>query len=116
MLMPHKCVSVCLVSFLLYTATPVAIMAESGQVLQKVSANGIRNLSPFSARDKWEIQWESKGTMLAISIYSANGKFISVAAMQEGPGNGKTYEPKGGEYYLEVSGTGEWTVTVVQVP
>ena len=111
-----KSVSLCLVVCFLYLATPVALLAETEQVLQKVSANGQRNLRPFTAKDKWEIQWEAKGTLLTITIFSADGKLSNVAATQEGPGDGSSYQPKGGEYYLQVSGTGEWTITVVQLP
>ncbi len=111
-----KSLYICLIGLFLHTATPVALIAESGQVLQRVSANGMRNLRPFTAKDRWEIQWDSKGTLLTINIHSGDGKLVSVAGMQEGPGSGTTYQPKGGEFYLEVSGTGEWTVTVVQLP
>jgi endonuclease YncB( thermonuclease family) len=85
-------------------------------VIQKVSANGQRNLRPFVVRDKWEIQWDSKGSVLSITIYTANGKIVDLAATQKGPGSGSSYQAVGGEYYLQVNGTGEWTVTVVQLP
>ena len=111
-----KCLSLCLIACFLYVATPIVIMAESEQVLQQVSANGQRNLRPFTAKDKWEIQWDAKGTLLTITIFTTDGKLSTVAATQEGPGSGSSYQPKGGEYYLQASGTGEWTITVVQLP
>lgn len=106
----------CLIAFLLYAASPFALGAADEQVLQQVSANGQRNLRPFTAKDKWEIQWDAKGTLLTITIFSADGKLSSVAATQDGPGSGSSYQAKGGEYYLQVTGTGEWTITVVQLP
>ncbi len=111
-----KFVSICLVGFSLCAATPVALSAEPAQVLLKVSANGIRNLRPFTVKDKWEIQWDSKGELLTINIHTPDGTFFGVAGMQQGPGSGSSYQPKGGDFYLQIIGTGEWTITVVQLP
>jgi hypothetical protein len=43
-----------------------------------------RNLRPFTAKDKWEIQWDSKGSVLSITIYIADGKLVDLAVTQEG--------------------------------
>jgi hypothetical protein len=102
--------------FFLVVASPLGTAAGDGQVIQQVSANGQRNLRPFTVKDRWEIQWDSKGSLLTITIYKADGKLFDAAAMQQGPGSGSSYQPKGGEYYLQISGTGEWTITVVQLP
>ena len=98
------------------STTEAAETETAGQVIQQVSANGQRNLRPFTVKDKWEIQWDSKSTMLSITIFEADGKLSDTGPMQQGPGSGSSYQPKGGNYYLQVSGTGEWTVTVVQLP
>ena len=111
-----KFVSLCLAVCLLCVATPMALFAETGAVLQEVSANGQRNLRPFTVKDKWEIQWDSKGTLLTITLFTADGKISSIAASQDGPGSGSSYQPKGGEYFLQVTGTGAWTIKVVQLP
>ena len=112
----EKLVSLCLVVCFLYVATPNALLAETGAVLQEVSANGQRNLRPFTVKDKWEIQWDSKGTLLTITLFTADGKTSSIAASQDGPGSGSSYQPKGGEYFLQVTGTGAWTIKMVQLP
>lgn len=105
-----------LMACFLLTLRPVLTASAEGQVLQEISANGVRNLRPFTVKDKWEIQWESKGTMLTITIYQSDGTLGNIAALQNGPGSGASYQPKGGEFYLQLSGTGEWTVRVVQLP
>jgi len=105
-----------LIVFSLIVLSPFRISAEDGQVVQQVSANGQRNLRPFTVKDKWEIQWDSKGSLLNISIFTTDGKIFDPGPMQQGPGRGSSFQPKGGDYYLAVSGTGEWTVTVVQLP
>lgn len=110
-------VSVWILSVLLgvISASMLPARASDEQVIQKLSANGQRNLRPFVVKDKWEIQWDSKGSNLSITIYGADGRVVDVAATQKGSGNGSSYQAKGGEYYLQVNGTGEWTVTVVQL-
>ena len=44
------------------------------------------------------------------------GNLPNVGASQTGPGTGSSYQPKGGSFYLNVAATGDWTVTVVQLP
>lgn len=105
-----------LIACIFVTGSLSEVVAEDGQVIQQVSANGQRNLRPFTVKDKWEIQWNSKGELLSISIYKPDGELFSAGAMQQNPGSGSSYQPKGGEYYLHVSGMGDWTVTVVQLP
>jgi hypothetical protein len=97
-------------------AEPLNVAAGGGQVVQQVSANGQRNLRPFTVQDKWEIAWDSKRPMLMIAVFNADGSMVGIAATQQGDGKGSSYQPKGGDYYLQVTGTGEWTVTVVQLP
>ena len=107
---------ICAVLLGFISAGALPSVAADLEVIQKLSANGQRNLRPFVVKDKWEIQWDSKGSNLSITIYAADGRMLDVAATQKGPGNGSSYQPGGGNYYLQVSGTGEWTVTVVQLP
>jgi hypothetical protein len=50
-----------LVASLLIAIYPLrAGAAGDAQVVQQVSANGQRNLRPFTVKDKWEIQWDAK--------------------------------------------------------
>jgi hypothetical protein len=68
---------------------PIDTRADEGQVIQQVSANGLRNLRPFTVKDKWGIKWDSKGTLLTINIHSVDGELVSIAAMQQGTGSGR---------------------------
>jgi len=86
------------------------------QIVQEVSGNGARNLRPFTVKDNWEIRWENKGTMITIAIRYADGKMAAMGGNAEKPGRGSSYQPKGGTYFLEVTGTEDWTVQVVQLP
>ena len=109
-------VLLCLIVCFLYGATPVTLMADDRQVIQKVFGKGQRKLPHFTAKDNWEILWDSKGLATSMTLYSANGKKLNQVATQKGRGIGSSRQAKGGKYYLEVMGTGGWTVTVVQLP
>jgi hypothetical protein len=100
-------VLLCLIVCFLYGATPVALMAESGRVIQKVLAKGQRDLRPFAVKDNWEILWDFKGPSLSITLYSADGTMLDVVATHKGRGSGSSHQVKGGEYYLQVMGTGD---------
>ncbi len=81
----------------------------------QMSGSGIKNTRPFEVNGHWEIQWDAKGSFFAIGIYSADGSLVGVAANQQGPGKGSSYQPKGGRYYLGINGIGDWRVHVIEV-
>lgn len=85
-------------------------------VVQEVSANGSRNLRPFTVKDRWEIRWRASGSVLTITVRHPDGKLAAVGGSADKPGTGSSYQPKGGTYFLDVMGIGDWTVTVVQLP
>lgn len=86
------------------------------EVLQRESANGSRNLRPFTAKDGWELRWDAKGESFTVSLYAMNGDPVDNLASQHKPGSGSSYYPKAGTYYLSIISGGDWTVTVVQLP
>ena len=89
--------------------------ASDEQIVQEISASGVRNLRPFTVKDQWEIRWDNKGSMITIAVRHPDGKLAADGGTQAKPGKGASYQPKGGTYFLEVSGSGDWTVTVVQL-
>ncbi len=97
-------------------AQPVFAQAAEGQVVQEFSGNGTRNLRPFKVRDHWEIRWTVKDGDITIFLASPNEGLPQQAAGQDKPGSGSSYQPKGGTYFLRIVSTGDWTVTVVQLP
>jgi hypothetical protein len=63
-----------------------------------------------------EVRWDSPG-LIQVTVLSSDGAIVSGAA---GPAKGSLYEPKGGNYSLQISpgangGTGTWHVSVVQL-
>lgn len=89
--------------------------AADEEVIFKQSADGTRNTRPFTVKDNWELRWSTKGAGLAIIIYDTEQN-IRGSASQNSSGEGSSYQPKGGTFYLNVTGFDEWTVTVVQLP
>lgn len=83
-------------------------------VVQTFSGSGGRNTRPFEVKDGWEIQWDAKGGLFQLFLYTASGDVEGVPANQQGPGVGASYQAKGGQYYLQVNAIGSWTTKIVQ--
>jgi len=84
-------------------------------VVKNFSGSGGKNTRPFSVKDGWEIQWDAKGDIFQLFLYTANGDIVGVPANQQGSGKGSSYQAKGGQYYLQVNAIGNWTIKIVQV-
>jgi hypothetical protein len=85
-------------------------------VIQTFSGSGGRNTRPFTVKDNWEIQWDTRGDLFQLFLYRVNGESEGIPANQQGTGKGASYEPKGGQYYLKVNATtGNWTIKIVQI-
>jgi hypothetical protein len=97
-------------------SSPAPAVATDETVVMELAANGQRNTRPFTVRDRWELRWDLQGQMLGIMIRDGAGKFVATGGQQDKPGQGTSYQPKGGTYYLEIVGMGDWTVRVVQLP
>ncbi len=83
-------------------------------VVKEFSGSGGKNTSPFSVKDGWEIQWDAKGDIFQLFLYTAKGDMGGVPANQQGSGKGSSYQAKGGQYYLQVNAIGNWAIKVVQ--
>lgn len=97
-------------------ALPIVAVAGDELTIFSLSANGSRNTRPFTVKDRWEIRWENKGPVLTIAVRTAEGKLVAGGGTATAPGTGESYQPKGGTYFLDVTGMGEWSVSVVQLP
>jgi len=93
----------------------VSINAFAQDTLVKTfTGSGGKNTRPFTVKNGWEIQWDAKGDIFQLYLYTANGDMIGVPANQQGSGKGSSYQAKGGKYYLQVNAIGNWTIKVVQ--
>ncbi|MDI3548180.1 MAG: hypothetical protein PWR10_1832 [Halanaerobiales bacterium] len=87
----------------------------SNNIVAEYSGNGMKNTRPFKVNGPWEIQWDAKGDIFQIFLFSGDGQLIDIAANQQGPGKGSYYSPKVGEYYLQVNALGNWEIKIVHV-
>jgi len=85
------------------------------QIVKSISGSGGKNTRPFTVPSGWEIQWDAKGEIFQLYLYSADGTMIGVPANQQGSGKGNSYQAKGGKYYLKVNAMGNWTIKIVQM-
>lgn len=83
-------------------------------VAKEFSGTGGQNTRPFTIKDGWEIQWDAKGSIFQLFLYTATGEMAGVPANQQGPGKGASYQAKGGQYFLQVNAIGNWVIKVVQ--
>lgn len=79
------------------------------------SGNGKLNTRPFNVEGPWEVQWTASGDIFQIYLHTQSGNLVGVAANQMGSGSGASYQPNGGNYYLQVNAVGEWVIRIVPV-
>lgn len=104
------------IGLLLLACLTFASAAWAEQIIAKESASGSRNLRPFTVQDGWEIRWDSTDH-LSIWLNDPKGNPITEAGSQPKAGSGRSYQAKGGTYFLSViGGASTWTITVVQLP
>lgn len=88
---------------------------EDIKYIASFEGSGGKNTRPFTVPSGWEIQWDAKGDMFQLYLYTAEGEIIGVPANQQGSGTGNSYQAKGGEYYLHVNALGDWTIKIAKV-
>jgi hypothetical protein len=85
-------------------------------VIVSLSGNGIKNSKSFTADGPWEVQWNTNSDSgISIYLYDAtNGEIIENLASQPGPGEGSSYYPQPGQYYLSIISGGAWEIKIIQ--
>jgi len=63
-------------------------------VLKEFSGSGGKNTRLFTVKDGWETQWDAKGNIFQLYLYTANGNMTGVPANQKGSGKGTSFQPK----------------------
>jgi len=89
---------------------------EAWETVKSWKGNGLKNTESFIIKsDEWRIIWTNKGMLLQIFVNAKNGStllpFYLIGNTTE-PGSDVSYFYKPGEYYLNISGIGEWSVIV----
>jgi len=91
----------------------LGINVFSQNIITTFSGNGGKNTRPFYVPDEWEIQWSADGDIFQLYLYDKIGNLIGLPANQLGSGNGDSYQPVGGQYYLQVNAIGNWTIKII---
>ena len=78
----------------------------------RLTASGNKTSADFEVRVGWQIQWETTGDHLTISIAGSQdlGKVVDLP----GPASGVTSPPVSGTFHLMVTASGPWSLTVIQ--
>jgi hypothetical protein len=76
------------------------------------SGSNTSNTRPFSVDGPWELHWSATGSFFSIFIRSESGDVVGVGANQAGSGDGSSFQPKGGRYFLAVSAIGQWRIWI----
>jgi hypothetical protein len=85
-------------------------------VIEKFDGSTAKTTGTFTVGDKWEVVWNSPAP-LHVTLLNAGGEIVAGTA---GMFRGSLYQPKGGTFYLQVSGAGDgpmphWDISVVEV-
>ena len=112
-------------------ATTTAISSTSGgtwTTTHTFTGSGTKKTATFTVGNDWKITYSCSGMariaengFLGVAIYDADGSIANPAAINatckfsSAITNGETEEHQGGQVYLSISGTGNWTVTVQEL-
>ncbi len=92
-----------------------SVAAGSQQSIMHVEGQGSRSTRPFVASGPWELRWsiaQSNGGPSWFSLHPADESGSEMIAGQDGDGDGQTFYPRAGAYYLEVHADGVWVLEV----
>ena len=89
--------------------------AAADQLVNEWSGLGRQTTRPFTVDGPWEVQWTWRGSgAFGIRAHTSGRITSDGLAYQREPGSGSAYHPKPGTYYLEIDGTGSWTIRAVR--
>jgi hypothetical protein len=94
------------------TAKCVTMGTRKPILFRSFKGSGKQSTRPFNIMNNWEIRWNDRGGTFSIELKTASGGYKGLVANQIQAGQGASYQPEAGEYYLEISGMGDWAVEV----
>jgi hypothetical protein len=86
--------------------------SPAGSVVLEANGDGNQATDSFNVRPGWRIDWENQGDQFSFAI-RGDRDFGTVVEQQE-PGSGITSPTGGGNYSIEVTSNGPWSLTVFQ--
>ena len=88
------------------------------KVIVKWSGSGQMNTRPFHVDGPWELQWNTAKGYFSAQLHRISGSGPKLALLANGmePGSSSSYQPTGGDFYIEFGGMQPWSARVVSVP
>lgn len=108
------------------TAAPKPTQAPKWTTIQTFTGNGTKKTALFAVPGDWKINWSCDGMiagtsmdgLLAVAVYGSDGSIVDPAAVNATckAGTAKTSdsteEHQSGSVYLDINGTGDWSITI----
>lgn len=96
---------------------PVETSGED-KVIAKWSGSGQMSTRPFHVDGPWELQWNTAKGYFSATLHRMSGSGSKLALLANGmeSGSSSSYQPAGGDFYIEFSGMQPWSARVVSVP
>jgi hypothetical protein len=95
-----------------YVSGPGRPGGEAGSVIADLSGSGNTQSPTFFARENWQIEWQTEGQAFSFAIHG-DVDFGTVVT-QDGPGSGISSPTATGDFFIEVTAEGPWSITVTQ--
>ena len=98
--------------------------APKWTTVQTITGNGAKKTAIFTVPDDWKILWSCTGGdyggYLGVTVYDSNAGYVdgavnSTCKTGQAPTTGETEEHQGGQVYLDVNGTGDWSLQVQEL-
>ncbi len=106
-------------------ATPTPVHTPAWTTTHTFTGNGPKNTPIFSVPDDWKILYTCTYQLggqvdgvLTVEVYGADNSLLDVAinaTCHDAHSTGETEEHQGGQVYLKMNSTGEWTVQVQEM-
>ncbi len=88
----------------------------SETVLAKWSGDTMTTTRPFRVAGAWELRWTASSGYFSIRLFEVGKDQDKLITNQTTAGSSTAYRPSGGTFYLEIKGSGPWSVQAVDVP
>lgn len=112
------------------TAKPTTAPAVKWTTVQTFTGNGAKKTSLFAVSNDWKIVWTCNGQniggvtadgVLTVSVYGSDNSIVDPGAVNatckagSKPTSDVTEEHQGGNIYLDVNATGDWTIQIQEM-
>lgn len=84
------------------------------ELIDEFSGVGDDTTSAFTVEGRWEIRWETEGEAFQVDLVDGNVDPLETVVDHEGQGGGSNYLMQDGDYRLDVTADGDWSIRVFE--